>query len=67
MTFTVPGVFNHPPMNALKCLNGEFALRQLPESIDGDKWGGRIKWCIHEDLVSGFLVPRPSDDESDPK
>ena len=54
-------------MNALKCLNGEFALRQLPESIDGDKWGGRIKRCIHEDLVSGFLVPRPSDDESDPK
>ena len=66
MTFTVPRVFNHPPINALKRLDGEFALRQLPKSINGDEWGGGIKRCVDGDLVSGFLVPRPSDDKSDP-
>ena len=53
-------------MNAPKRLCSEFALRQLPKTIDGDEWGGGIKRCIDEDLVSGFLVPRPSDDKSDP-
>ena len=58
-------MFNHPPVDAPKCFNGEFALRQLPETIDSDEWGGRIKRCIDEDLVSGFLVSTPSDDEGD--
>jgi hypothetical protein len=53
-------------MNTLKCLNGEFALRQLSKTMDGDEWGGGIKRCIDEDLVSGFPVPRPSDDKGDP-
>jgi len=51
-------------MNTSECLDGELALRQLPETIDSDKWGGGIKRCIDEDLVSGFLVSGPSDDES---
>ena len=52
-------------MNAPECFGGELALSQLPKTIDGDEWGGRIKRCVDEDLVSGFLVSRPSDDESD--
>lgn len=50
-------------MNAPECFDGEFALRQLPKTIDSDEWGGRIKRCIDGNLVSGFLVSWPSDDE----
>ena len=58
-------MFNHPPVDASKGFNGKFALRQLTKTIHGDEWGSRIKRCIDEDFVSGFLVTRPSDDECD--
>lgn len=53
-------------MNAPERFDGEFALRQLPKTIDGDQWGGGIKRYIDEDLIGGFFVSRPSDDEGDP-
>jgi len=52
-------------MNAPECFDGEFALRQLPKTIYGDEWGGGIKRCVDEDLVSGFFVSWPSNDEGD--
>ena len=66
MTFTTPRVFDHPLINALECFGSKFALRQLPEIMDGEEWSVGVKRYVSRDVVGGFLVPRPSDDESDP-
>ena len=52
-------------VNALECFDDEFPLRYWSKTVDSDEWGGGIERCVNEDLVSGFLVSRPSYNKSD--
>ena len=52
-------------VNALERFDGEFPLRYWSKTVDGDEWNGGMERRVDEDLVSGFLVSRPSYDKSD--